>query len=71
MSALNPNNPNGGGKGDFQFLTHTPPKVDVETPAALSEHAYPGNGFKLDTPSDGVANPHGENHGWGDVRIAG
>ncbi len=38
MTALNPNNPNGGGKGDSAIAQNVPKQVIVETPSIDPGH---------------------------------
>lgn len=53
MSALNPNNPNGGGKGDSDIASNVPSAVSVERDPALGLPPHVGgNDFSLTQKGD-------------------
>lgn len=58
MSALNSNNPNGGGKGDSSISRIVPPKVSVTSPDQQPQtKALPGQSFLNGSPAGSEAKP--------------
>jgi hypothetical protein len=63
-------NPNTGGKGSSAISQIVPTKVSVTSPDnSPVQKPNSGSSFIDGSPAGSEAQPHGENHGWDDVRI--